>query len=109
MAFHYLLIIVPLTNGNKNMELEYYQHKAKETIQKSAVDDRYTEMVPFLGIIGEIGSVVTQLKIKLKDGESYVAFKSKLAEELGDVLWYVSAIATQNNLNLDEIAQMNLD
>jgi NTP pyrophosphatase (non-canonical NTP hydrolase) len=91
------------------MELEYYQETAKKTIQKSAVDERYTEMVPFLGIIGEIGSVVTQLKIKLKDGDSYVAYKNKLAEELGDVLWYISTIASQNNLLLSDIAQSNLD
>jgi hypothetical protein len=91
------------------MDLEFYQEKAKLTIQDSAVDDRYTDVVPFLGVIGEIGSVVTQLKIKLKDGDSYLAYKSKLAEELGDVLWYISTIASQNELKLNEIAQMNLD
>lgn len=91
------------------MEFSSYQEKAKETIQKSASDDKYTEMVPFLGIIGEIGSVVTQLKIKLKDGDSYIAYKSKLTEELGDVLWYLSTIATQNNLDLNDIAEKNLE
>ncbi len=90
------------------MEFNEYQKKARETIQDSASDAKYTEMVPFLGIIGEIGSVVTQLKIKLKDGESYVAFKDKLAEELGDVLWYLSTIASQNNLTLEDIATQNL-
>lgn len=90
------------------MEFNTYQEKAKETIQDSASDAKYTDMVPFLGIIGEIGSVVAQLKIKLKDGESYVAFKSKLSEELGDVLWYLSTIAYQNGLTLEEIAVQNL-
>ena len=66
-------------------------------------------MIPFLGVIGEIGSVVSQLKIKLKDGESYVAYKRKLAEELGDVLWYISTIATQNQLDLNEVAEANLE
>ncbi|GCC52802.1 pyrophosphatase [Chryseotalea sanaruensis] len=91
------------------MEFSSYQEKAKETIQKSASDDKYTEMVPFLGIIGEIGSVVTQLKIKLKDGDSYIAYKNKLTEELGDVLWYLSTIATQSNLDLSDIAEKNLE
>ncbi|MFM7021340.1 MAG: MazG nucleotide pyrophosphohydrolase domain-containing protein [Flavobacteriales bacterium] len=90
------------------MEFNEYQEKAKETIQESASDSKFTEMVPFLGIIGEIGSVVTQLKIKLKDGDSYIAFKSKLSEELGDVLWYLSTIATQNELTLEDIANQNL-
>jgi len=90
------------------MEFNEYQKKAAKTIQRNSTDERLTEIVPFLGIIGEIGSVVTQLKIKFRDGESYVAYKKKLSEELGDVLWYLSAIATQNNLTLEEVAFQNL-
>lgn len=90
------------------MNFDEYQEEAKKTIQKNASDDRLTEIVPFLGIIGEIGSVVTQLKIRFKDGDSYVAYKKRLSEELGDVLWYVSTIATQSSLVLNEIAVKNL-
>jgi NTP pyrophosphatase (non-canonical NTP hydrolase) len=93
---------------NDFMEFDDYQETAKKTIQENATDDRLTEIVPFLGIIGEIGSVVTQLKIRFKDGDSYVAFRSRLSEELGDVLWYLAAIATQNELKLEEIAVKNL-
>jgi NTP pyrophosphatase (non-canonical NTP hydrolase) len=91
------------------MEFIDYQIEAKKTIQKNASSVENIEIVPFLGIIGEIGSVVTQLKIKLRVGDSYVAYKKKLGEELGDVLWYVSTIATQNELNLEDIAKYNLD
>lgn len=90
------------------MEFNEYQLKAKETIQKSSLDEKHTETVPFLGIIGEVGSVVTQLKKKLKDGESYIAFKEKLREELGDVLWYISTIAWQNGITLEDVAKKNL-
>lgn len=90
------------------MEFSEYQQLAEKTIQKSASDDKFSTIVPFLGIIGEIGSVLTQLKIKLRDGDSYVVFKKKLAEELGDVMWYLATIATQNELKLDEIASQNL-
>ncbi len=90
------------------MEFNAYQEKAKQTIQKNVSEDKLSGIVPFLGIIGEIGSVVTQLKIKFRDGDSYVAFKEKLSEELGDVLWYVSTIATQNELLLEDIAGQNL-
>lgn len=91
------------------MEFNEYQEKAKQTIQKSASDDKFSTIVPFLGIIGEIGSVLSQLKIKLRDGDSYKVYKKKLGEELGDVLWYVSTIATQNGLVLDEVANKNLE
>jgi NTP pyrophosphatase (non-canonical NTP hydrolase) len=90
------------------MDFNSYQLEAKKTIQKNSSDDRHAEIVPFLGIIGEIGSVVTQLKIKFRDGDSYVAYKNKLTEELGDVLWYLSTIATQNDLKLEDVALKNL-
>ena len=90
------------------MEFNSYQEKAAYTIQENASDPHLTEIVPFLGIIGEIGSVVSQLKIKFRDGKSYVAYKSKLGEELGDVLWYLATIATQNGLTLDDVATQNL-
>jgi hypothetical protein len=44
----------------------------------------------------------------LKDGDSYLAFEDRLVEELGDVMWYLAAIASQNGLKLDEIAEKNL-
>ena len=67
------------------MDFNSYQEKAKETIQKNASEDKLTSIVPFLGIIGEIGSLVTELKKKFRDGDAYIAFKNKLEEELGDV------------------------
>ena len=90
------------------MEFQYYQAEAKKTIQKYIADEKINEFIPFLGIIGEAGSVLTELKKRLRDGEGYGAFKEKLEEELGDVLWYVSTIATQNNLDLEEIARKNI-
>ena len=90
------------------MDINAYQEQAKATIQTHNSENKLSEIVPYLGIIGEIGSVVTQLKIKFRDGESYVAFKEKLSEELGDVLWYLSTIATQNDLTLENIAKKNL-
>lgn len=90
------------------MDFSEYQEAAKETIQDHASNDQLSEVVPFLGIIGEIGSVLTQLKIKLRDGDAYIAYKTKLSEELGDVLWYLSTIATQNNILLDDVVDLNL-
>lgn len=91
------------------MDFQEYQDQAKKTVQVSSSDDKLSMIVPFLGIIGEIGSVLTQLKIKLRDGDSYKVYKKKLCEELGDVLWYLSTIASQNNLTLEEIAEKNLE
>lgn len=90
------------------MEFKDYQERAGKTIQKYVADDKINEFIPFLGIIGEAGSVLTELKKKLRDGEGYGAFKDKLKEELGDVLWYISTIASQNKIDMEEIAQINI-
>lgn len=90
------------------MEFKKYQKDAKETIQNYELDDKINNVIPFLGIIGEAGSVITELKKRFRDGDSYTNFNNKIKEELGDVLWYISAIATQNNLCLEDIAIENL-
>lgn len=90
------------------MEFGRYQEEAKKTIQDYIKKKDANQIVPFLGLIGEAGSVITELKKNLRDGDAYTNYKTKLKEELGDVLWYVSTIATENELDLDEIANNNL-
>ncbi len=90
------------------MDFKSYQQEAKTTIQDYIKGKESNEFVPFLGLIGEAGSVITELKKNLRDGSSYTNYKTNLQEELGDVLWYISTIATQNDLELDLIAKENL-
>lgn len=90
------------------MDFKLYQSKAYTTIQRYKADKTSNMVIPFLGIVGEAGSVVSELKKKLRDGHSYINFDINLKEELGDVLWYVSAIASENNMDLQEIAELNL-
>ncbi|TPD70489.1 nucleoside triphosphate pyrophosphohydrolase family protein [Flavobacterium microcysteis] len=85
-----------------------YQNLAKKTIQDYVKGKEVNNIVPFLGLIGEAGSVITELKKNLRDGTAYVNYKNKLKEELGDVLWYISTIATENDLSLEEVATENL-
>lgn len=91
------------------MDFLEYQKNAEMTNQVHVKDEYIKSIIPFLGVIGEIGSLVSQLKIKLRDGDSYLPFKEKLSEEIGDVLWYISTIATQNDLDLNEIAIKNIE
>jgi len=90
------------------MEFNEYQNKAKLTLQKYNADKTANIVIPYLGIIGEAGSVISELKKKLRDGESYVNFENRLKEELGDVLWYLAVIASQNKIDLSEIAEENI-
>lgn len=90
------------------MEFSNYQLEAKKTIQDYIKGKESNKMVPFLGLIGEAGSVITELKKNLRDGNAYTNYNNKLKEELGDVLWYISTIATENQIDLEEIAKNNL-
>jgi NTP pyrophosphatase (non-canonical NTP hydrolase) len=90
------------------MEFSTYQQEAKKTIQDYIQGKDANKLVPFLGLIGEAGSVITELKKNLRDGKAYTNYNNKLKEELGDLLWYISTIATENGLELSDIAQSNL-
>ncbi|GAS98585.1 pyrophosphatase [Mycolicibacterium canariasense] len=94
------------------MEFDAYQLKAFGTAQKRHPGDQPLEatrlMVYLLGLAGEAGSVATTYKKHLRDGDAYGGWKKQLREELGDVLWYVAAIATETELDLDDIAKANL-
>lgn len=90
------------------MEFSFYQQEAEKTIQEYIQGKEANKLVPFLGLIGEAGSVITELKKNLRDGASYTNYNNKLKEELGDLLWYISTIATENKIKLDEIASNNL-
>ena len=65
-------------------------------------------MIPLLGLAGETGTLLAEFKKKIRDKESYEGFQEKAEEELGDILWYLSNIASRLGLSLSEIASKNL-
>jgi NTP pyrophosphatase (non-canonical NTP hydrolase) len=89
------------------MDLQQYQLEASKTDQVPGSDIK-SLMVPLLGLAGEAGSLLTEYKKLLRDGEAYRIFKERIAEELGDILWYVANIATKAELNLADVAHGNL-
>lgn len=60
-----------------------------------------------LGVAGEAGEVADILKKVLHHGHDMDPVAMK--KELGDVLWYVQAIADRYGLTLHEVAQANID
>lgn len=90
-----------------NLTLTDYQNQAKQTDQKPKGADEGL-VIAMLGLVGETGSLLTEYKKRLRDGEAHRGFKAQVAEELGDLLWYLSTIATRAGLSLEEIALANL-
>src|SRR5689334_9400901 len=92
------------------MDFDYYQEAAGGTDQfaeqKTTKDEGL--MIPLLGLAGETGTLLAEFKKKIRDKDSYEGFQEKAEEELGDILWYLSNIATRLGLSLSEIASKNL-
>lgn len=65
---------------------------------------------PTLGLAGEAGEVANIVKKIQRDhgGEINDEIRAKLKDELGDVLWYISACADELGLSLEEIAEFNV-
>ncbi|MBF2018205.1 MAG: nucleoside triphosphate pyrophosphohydrolase family protein [Rivularia sp. T60_A2020_040] len=90
------------------MDFREYQEKALISDQVPKGTENAI-IVPLLGLVGEAGSLLTEYKKYLRDGDSHKLFKARIAEELGDLLWYVANVASKFDLDLKEIAQKNLD
>ncbi len=94
------------------MELNHYQDLAKQTDQQPGTDIEDAKspsiLVPLLGLVGEAGELLSEHKKWLRDGDSYRVFPARVKEELGDLLWYLSNVATKHGLSLEDIARDNL-
>lgn len=90
------------------MELSDYQRVSRQT---AAYPREAWLTYPALGLAGEAGEVAEHAKKAIRDDGGTVTDERRLAmaKELGDVLWYVAQLATELDLDLDEIAQANLD
>lgn len=62
---------------------------------------------PTLGLAGETGEVVELVKKSLRPGGSLN--EADVILELGDVLWYISALADDLDVPLEEVAERNIE
>ena len=53
----------------------------------------HTEMLA-AGLFGEAGSVLAELKKEDRETQAYPAYRNRLVEELGDLLWYLARFST---------------
>ena len=91
----------------RRMELDEYQREANRTDQRPGSDERAL-FFPVIGLSSEVGSLVRHVKKRLRDGDAHELFSDQMAEELGDVMWYVANLAEKLGLGLEEVAQRNL-
>ncbi len=85
------------------MRLDEYQKRAFATAQIDWSDARKRH-IPTFGVIGELGSLTSELKKTLRDGRAYTDGARNLIEEFGDLLWYLCAIASRHGLDLQDLS-----
>ena len=94
------------------MELNEYQRLANKTDQQPRSDcvgpEQPSLLVPLLGMAGEVGELLGEHKKWIRDGDSYQLLPERVKEELGDILWYLSCVATKHDLKLEDVAEHNL-
>lgn len=87
------------------MDFNEYQKLARESARLD--QDFITRLSHWaLGLAGETGEIVEPIK-------KYIFYntpfgRTKMQEELGDLLWYLTNIASEYGLYLDEIAEYNI-
>jgi len=89
------------------MQLDEYQSRANGTaIYPASVRLLY----PCLGLAGEAGEVCDKVKKIFRDEGGVIEpeKRQEILKELGDVLWYIAAIARDLDADLSSVAAMNL-
>lgn len=91
------------------MQLDDFQ---KQALQSIAITDKSVAALAHrtLGLTGEAGIIGNAVKKVIRDrgGALSDAEAEFLKEKLGDVLYYVAALADYADISLDDIAKSNL-
>lgn len=89
------------------MDLSEYQRRSVGTDRMPAGLDGLR--LALLGVAGEAGSAASEAKKSFRDEQTTGWLQRHVGEELGDLLWYVAAVARRLDLDLDRVAADNLD
>lgn len=96
-------------NAAKKFTFEEYQKLARDTANYPKIGEKI--IYPTLGICEEAGEVSGKIKKIFRDKEGVFEKKDveEITKELGDVLWYISQIAFEMGVNLEDVARKNIE
>jgi NTP pyrophosphatase (non-canonical NTP hydrolase) len=80
--------------------------RLRDYVDAARATDRFAagELQPILlGLFGEVGGVMATSKKHKREGEAYVSYQQAVEEELGDTLWYFSALCRRLDAHLDQV------
>jgi len=90
------------------MEFNSYQITASKAAIYPNIGQNIT--YPALGLCGEAGEIAEKIKKIYRDEQGKISPETRqaLTKELGDVLWYISAMCGELGVELEEVALLNL-
>lgn len=93
---------------HEGLGMNEYQRRAEVT---AVYPQDMRVIYPAMGLAGETGEVAEKVKKWIRDSNREITpeFLLLVKKEMGDVLWYLAALATDLGLTLDEIARHNIE
>ena len=88
------------------MNFNEYQKIARST---AVYPEEYKVVYPALGLCGEAGEVADKIKKTIRGDRPLEEVIGNIADELGDVLWYLAILADDLEVDLEDIVQNNID
>ncbi len=83
----------------------------EETNKTAIYPDKGNNVIyPILGLAGETGEVADKVKKIWRDKNNIISEEDKLEikKEMGDILWYLSQLATELQIDFDDVASTNV-
>ena len=95
------------------MDFKEYQMRARryDLFKPSGDYNTVSFVEKVLGLAGEAGETADKVKKILRDKNGLISEvdKREVVKELGDTLWYISAISSYLGVELEEVAKQNID
>ena len=90
------------------MDVKEYQERALAT---AIYGKGHSIIYPTLGMTGEAGEVADKVKKVLRDNDGRFTpeVKANIIAEVGDVLWYINALARDLGYTLEQVMEMNIE
>ena len=93
----------PRRSFTGDLMLDEYQRYA-DALDRTGLKDEAARDFLMMGLFGETGSLLSEVKKKQRDKRAYFAYRASSVEELGDVLWYFANVARHVPVKLSVLA-----
>ncbi len=87
---------------------DVYSENINKGYEGEDVKAKYRLYYTLFGLCSEVGELHSKIKKVIRGDKKEEHFLDNVEGELGDILWYISAICTEIGIELDFVAKKNL-